>query len=488
MLKAKIPFVLILSLVMLVGVISTASAASPSFDGPEDLSSYYGLPDPFTFLDGSKVETLDDWADRRAEIFDMLQYYEYGYVHIPEITSVTRSGNQINYTMSNAPQVAIDPSLALKTVSVSVTFSFNAANGVGNRDHLPVMIGGSNSDGFASSGWPGNTNQGGGGGLTTYTGTYYTLYPYVRGSLEYDTGKLIAGGWEVGRLVDALLIANAGPENELFPEIDPYGLIPTGFSQGGKRALLAAAIDERVALGFPGHAGAWGNASVRFINDAKKYPTGNNASKTNYTEIDTYSMFSGSTGQRSEQMNQQHGSSYDGWFTYRFQDWSRGDRGHSGNRYPISETNPSNLDKWPVDQHLLLALMAPRPLLITEGMDDFWNDPEGSATMHAAAKKVYEFFGVPELCNILINPSTEHSAKSIDRATAAALYNYAYRGIEPTFTERGANETWATYVGRSIVAPDFNINAFNVINPTAITFAKPGQYTLSTNGAYHGRD
>jgi endo-1,4-beta-xylanase len=376
---------LILCFAMLTVILPAAYAVpTPAFLGPADLEDYYGLPDPFTFLDGHKVETEDDWAARRAEIFDMIQYYLYGYVHIPTVTQVSRNGTAISYTLSNAPQVAVDPSLAPATVNVSVTFSFNAANGVGNRDKLPVMIGGSNSAGFASSGWPGNTNQA--GGTQSYTGTYYTLYPYIQGSLAYDTGKLIAGGWEVGRLIDALLLAanDDDPSND-FPEIDPYGMIPTGFSQGGKRALLAAAIDERVAVGFPGHAGAWGNSSVRLINDAKKYPAGNSTSFSNYTAADgiaAANMFSGYTGLRSEQMNQQHGNSYNTWFTSRFQAWTRGDH-----RYPISDANPSNLAKFPIDQHFLVALMAPRPVVLTEGMDDYWNDPEGCAIIHAAAKR-----------------------------------------------------------------------------------------------------
>ena len=52
------------------------------------------LPDPYRFFAGDRtVETAADWAERRAEILDLAQFYEYGYMPAApekvEITSIT---------------------------------------------------------------------------------------------------------------------------------------------------------------------------------------------------------------------------------------------------------------------------------------------------------------------------------------------------------------------------------------------------------------
>src|SRR5205085_6047950 len=50
-----------------------------------------------------------------------------------------------------------------------------------------------------------------------------------------------------------------------------------------------------------------------------------------------------------------------------------------------------NVDRLPVDQHLLAALVAPRALMNTEGLKDIWINPEGAQLSSLAAKKVYTF-------------------------------------------------------------------------------------------------
>ena len=40
------------------------------------------LPDPFLFLDGTRVKTKEDWARRRAEILELILHIQYG--HLPE--------------------------------------------------------------------------------------------------------------------------------------------------------------------------------------------------------------------------------------------------------------------------------------------------------------------------------------------------------------------------------------------------------------------
>ncbi|MEI6948954.1 hypothetical protein V9K67_17335 [Paraflavisolibacter sp. H34] len=47
----------------------------------------------------------------------------------------------------------------------------------------------------------------------------------------------------------------------------------------------------------------------------------------------------------------------------------------------------------PVDAHMLVALMAPRPLLLQTGDTDYWSDPKGELLAAAAAEPVYRLFG-----------------------------------------------------------------------------------------------
>lgn len=52
-----------------------------------------------------------------------------------------------------------------------------------------------------------------------------------------------------------------------------------------------------------------------------------------------------------------------------------------------------NWNALPVDAHMLVALMAPRPLLLNTGSQDLWSDPKGEFLAAQAASPVYALFG-----------------------------------------------------------------------------------------------
>jgi len=115
-----------------------------------------------------------------------------------------------------------------------------------------------------------------------------------------------------------------------------------GHSRLGKTALLAAAFDERIALVVPLQAGCGGTAPSR-----------------------------GKVGESVKQINDR----FPHWFNGTFKEF---------NDQP---------DRLPFDQHCLVALVAPRPVLFSNATEDTWANPAGQFQVLQAADPVYRFLG-----------------------------------------------------------------------------------------------
>lgn len=64
---------------------------------------------------------------------------------------------------------------------------------------------------------------------------------------------------------------------------------------------------------------------------------------------------------------------------------------------PAFASYAGRLDELPVDQHQLLALLAPTPVFLGNGRRDVWSDPNSTFRMAQAADRVYELTGVEGL-------------------------------------------------------------------------------------------
>lgn len=148
-----------------------------------------------------------------------------------------------------------------------------------------------------------------------------------------ETGAVAAWAWMYSRTLDAL----AGD-----PRFDLSRATVWGHSRNGKAALLAAASDQRFAAVVALQAGRGGDALTR-----------HRAGESVAEAMNTYSH----------------------WFTPRFAEYASVDP--------------------PVDQHQLLALAAPRPLLLLHARRDFWADPVGARAALEGAKPVYSLIGAP---------------------------------------------------------------------------------------------
>ena len=151
---------------------------------------------------------------------------------------------------------------------------------------------------------------------------------------ETRWGAIGAWAWVFSRMVDVL----AAEER-----FDGERLISYGHSRYGKAALVAAAFDDRIA-GAIGHQSGTGGASLnrRKVGESVKAIT----------------------------------KSYPHWFAPRYAEFG-GDE--------ASMT---------VDQHHLLALIAPRPVLLGNARRDVWSDPNGAFKAAVGAAPVYELYGV----------------------------------------------------------------------------------------------
>jgi hypothetical protein len=74
-----------------------------------------------------------------------------------------------------------------------------------------------------------------------------------------------------------------------------------------------------------------------------------------------------------------------------------------------------HVDKFPVDAHMLLALIAPRPVLLQTGNQDKWSDPRGEFLAAVAAEPVYRLLGKEGL-----------GTKQIPSAGQAILHTVGY--------------------------------------------------------------
>ena len=311
----------------------------------------YTLEDPLTFIAGRKVKNASDWAERRKEILKLFESEVYGRMPpkpdefvtelVSEKLTEDRFAMERRYRMwfrKDKTGPVIDwivfvPRYAKHPCPVILHLNYKGNDIVANgrTNHYLIPLGEFSVRGYAfmSAHYTQITSDGKKDGPPLFGGVC-ELWGRRDPKATDNTGTLMAWAWGLCRGLDLA---------ERIPEIDAGRNMVIGSSRLGKAALLAAAYDERFKVCVPNQTGAVG---VQLM-------------KRNFGES--------LAGQR---LSLAH------WYCKGV--WKYMDD-------PKSQ---------PFDQHLLLACVAPRALLL-ECYHKLWFDPKGEFLAAKAASPVWEF-------------------------------------------------------------------------------------------------
>ena len=365
------------------------AARTPRVNYDETRVEPYTLPDPLVFADGSRVKDAGDWRRRRAEILELLAKEMFG-AEPPKPEAVVTKTIESGMTMAElavreqvrmwfrkdrtGPYVdwlIVRPRHADGPVPVVLKLNY-----YGNHEFLndPQVL--------PPHGWVdgrGTKNNRSDGSLRghlrrtdcrtpfaadmllsrgyafmtacygdispdpdwkhhdmeklPYTGVFELWGPRDESKTD-NPGALGAWAWALSRAMDHI---------ERDSALDKDRVVVTGCSRLGKAALLAAARDERFTVCVPNQTGKGGVPLMkRFL--------GENVDKM----IEMFPF----------------------WFCRAYR------------KYVDNEA------ALPFDHHMLLACVAPRPLMV-QGFNRPWFDVKGEFLACRAASPVWEFLGVP---------------------------------------------------------------------------------------------
>ncbi|NCB07077.1 MAG: alpha/beta hydrolase [Bacteroidia bacterium] len=334
----------------------------------------YTLPELLKTQDGQTISTVDEWEKvRRPEILKLFEDHVYG--------QVPKDYDDIKFRIKNTDKKAMGGKATLKEIEITVfrnqkTATINLLLFTPNQVKKPVPVflvlnhrgiktmdvTRENKDGF----WPAEEVIEAGYGIAGFDvvdfapdhkenfsqGVLDQLYPE---QLAMNNGMRALGawGWGASRAIDYF---------ETDRLVDATKVITVGHSRGGKASLWCGAQDQRVAITISNESGNSGAALSR-----------RNFGETVERIVTTFPY----------------------WFCPNYRQYG------------------NNEEKLPVDQHMLIGLIAPRAVYVASAAEDLWADPKGQYLALKEAQPVYRLYGfetnlpeeMPEVNQQVIRPA-----------------------------------------------------------------------------------
>lgn len=314
----------------------------------------YTLPEMLKTNDGRVVKDKKMWEEtRRPEILKLFTDNIYG--------QMPQDYDSIRYAITNEDKAAMNGRAHMQEVAIQVfrvkkSVKIHLILFVPNNIQKPVPVfvlinnrGTDNTDitrKIKSEFWPAEMVIDSGFAIAafhvselapdqneTFMNGMLQLYP---DQLTADNGMRAIGAWAWGasRVMDYF---------ETNKDIDAKKVVIVGHSRGGKASLWAAANDQRFAICVTNCSGNTGAALSR-----RQF------------------------GERISTINK----TFPHWFT---------------NNYKKYNDQENEL---PVDQHMLIGLVAPRPLYATNASKDPWADPTGTFLALKAAEPAFNLYSI----------------------------------------------------------------------------------------------
>lgn len=382
------------SLAMAICALSCAAtrafAVGAEYAPPVELPVQAELPDPLVMSSGDRVTTPEQWHSQRApELRGLFEHYMYGRLPAAPERIVGRTlfedakafggkGTLREVELTFGPPEW--PKIYLLIASpnarpggekapacfVGANFGGNHLRGSDGRVRLPTawmppnMLGvvdnrateaGRGKQAESWDLWPLEQAVDRGYAIATfYCGDIQPDRPDVREGMRATMPEALAGdptatgaimwwAWGIHRAVDYLVTD---------PHVDGKRIAVVGHSRLGKTALLAGALDERIALTIAHQAGCGGSGPSRHRDP----------------RAETVAVI-----------------------TDKFPHWFGGHFATFGGM----------TERLPLDQNCLVALCAPRPVLFTAAAGDEWANPAGQFEVLRSATQVYHLLGVDGL-------------------------------------------------------------------------------------------
>jgi hypothetical protein len=335
-------------------ILLLACALSQDAYPPDPQIPAYTLPDPLKTLDGRKIETSEEWTSiRRPEVLELFRKNVYG--------RVPSTAYEKKFKVVRQDPAAMGGAATLKEVEITITrvsksLTIRVVLFVPNRGPKPAPTfllicnrGLENMDPTRekkSDFWPAEEVLARGYAIAAFHNAdvdpdkYDGFKDGIHGLLDESRppdawGTIAAWAWGASRVMDYF-------ETDADVARDRVAVI--GHSRGGKTALWAGAQDERFGLVISNDSGCTGASLSRRV-------------------------FKGRESVAAINKNFPH------WFCETY------------------KTYADREEVLPVDQHLLIALIAPRAVAVASASQDRGADPRGEFLSVVAAEPVYKLFG-----------------------------------------------------------------------------------------------